>query len=129
MHRAASDRKALVSLALRGGLCECAGWLLLDARGEHCASRLGGHEDLLVPRVRLEQDPIVGPAQDAVQDSQLLEVVLVTAKLANDFHEEGLLHALLDPAQLAFWADEDEVVSVHHAAEVALRVLVAAGAG
>ena len=80
---------------------------------------LGGHEDLLVPRVRLEQDPIVGPAQDAVQDSQLFEVVLVAAELTDNLHEEAGLHALLDPPQLCLRPDEDEIVAVDDAAQVA----------
>ena len=86
-------------------------------------------QDFLVAWVCLHQNPVVRPAQDAVEDPELWQVAGVAAKLAYDLYQKGRLHALLDPSELVLWANKHKVVSVHHAAEISLGVLEAAGAG
>ena len=80
-----------------------------------------------MPGVRLVGDPLRGPAQHPVEDSDLLHVVRVRAQPADDLHQELLVHGGLRPSQRGGRPGEREIVAVHHAPELLLPVVEAAG--
>ena len=79
-------------------------------------------------RICFEQNALIGPAQHSIEDPNFTEVVCVAAKFADDLDEEADFHALLHPLELWVWADEDKVVSVHIASQVARSMSEAARA-
>jgi hypothetical protein len=78
-----------------------------------------------VAGVRLVHDAMGGPSQDAVEHADLLLVSAVAAQTSDHLDQEALLHDPLSPREVRIWANEDEVVTMHHASQVALRVVEA----
>ena len=72
-----------------------------------------------MPRIGLVVNAGRGPPQDTIQDPELLEVMCIGAKLANNFNHETCFHLLCRPFQIGLAAAESEIVSMNNALEVA----------
>ena len=59
------------------------------------------------------------PPQDTIQDPDLLEVMCIGAKLANNFNHETGFHLPRRPFQIGLATAESEIVSMNDALQVA----------
>eukprot|EP00969_Alexandrium_andersonii_P113020 4995596-Alexandrium_andersonii.AAC.1 len=73
-------------------------------------------------RVRLVQDALRRPPDDAVQQLHFLQVLRVPAEAPFDLAHELLVHEVLHDAQVRVVPGEGEIAPVHDVPDVKLRV-------